>query len=93
MYLMSGTKLYYNKFRGSTFEDGSLPRIHMNIFGLGKLKESHKIVLQQWMGKFPPWIIKYNREESCLETAHFQAKSLMCLQLGVKGNLWPFFSL
>ena len=59
----------------------------------GKLKESHKIVLQQWMGKFPPWIIKYNREESCLETAHFQAKSLMCLQLGVKGNLWPFFSL
>ena len=47
IYLMSGTKSYYNEFTGSTFEDGSLPRIHINIFGLGKLKESHKIVLQQ----------------------------------------------
>ena len=64
-----------------------------NIFGLGKLKEAHKIVLQQWVGKFPPWVIKYYREESRVETAYFQAKSLMCLQLGAKGNLWPFFSL
>ena len=36
IYLMSGTKSYYNEFTGSTFEDGSLPRIHIKHFWPGE---------------------------------------------------------